>query len=203
MKTQIYLVRHGQTDWNRDKKIQGWSDIPLNQSGIDEAEQLALSMRTLSIHAVYSSPLLRAYRTAEIISRHHGLPITPLDSLKEAGFGRFEGFTWEQLMVHPLVVNRSQVIDRYHDHTGEGESIHDVYLRTSAAIDSLVSKHRQEAILIVSHALAIKTIAYHAGVIEKNQIEHVEIKNAQLYHLAYNHSTDDFEIADFPIVRRS
>ena len=187
---------------NKNKRIQGWTDIPMNKTGIREAEHLAEKVRTIPVDAIYSSPLQRAYQTAEIISRYHKKSIISVDALKEAGFGVFEGLKWEELMSHPLITGRHEGNDRFHDRTGEGESIHDVYLRTSSAIDDLVHKHQNESILIVSHGLAIKTIAYHAGIVSRDQIEQIEIKNAQLYHLDYNHGTGNYGIIDFPITWR-
>ncbi len=80
---QIYLVRHGETDWNRENRLQGQTDIPLNNTGISQAHQLRqkINARNLKFDAVYVSPLQRTLKTAQIIVP--GFPITLDDNLKE------------------------------------------------------------------------------------------------------------------------
>src|SRR3989344_6985915 len=100
MKTVIHLVRHGQTLWNEMHKLQGWSDIPLTAKGKEQAKEVANRLRGHTIHAIYSSTLSRARETAEEIARHHNLSVQTEDSFKEAGFGVFEGMTWEEISNH-------------------------------------------------------------------------------------------------------
>lgn len=126
-----------------------------------------------------------------------------IDSLKEGGFGIFEGFTWAEVMAHPTITNRTGVINRFTEPLGGGESIYDIYTRTSKAVTDLVNNHPGQNILLVSHSLTIKTIAYHAGIVSQEDIDRLDIKNALLYHLDYNHSTQGFEAVDFPIVWRT
>ena len=90
----FYLVRHGQTDWNRAGKIQGTTDIPLNETGRQQAEQLATVLKERSgypaktrIDAVYASPLARAFQTAEILAKEEKLPLRRLTGLRERDFG--------------------------------------------------------------------------------------------------------------------
>lgn len=90
----FYLVRHGQTDWNRAGKIQGTTDIPLNETGRQQAEQLAAVLKERSgypagtrIDAVYTSPLARAFQTAEILAKEGKLPLRRLTGLRERDFG--------------------------------------------------------------------------------------------------------------------
>ena len=94
----FYLVRHGQTDWNRAGKIQGTTDIPLNETGRQQAEQLATVLKERSgypaktrIDAVYASPLARAFQTAEILAKEEKLPLRRLTGLRERDFGCWEG----------------------------------------------------------------------------------------------------------------
>ena len=102
----FYLVRHGQTDWNRAGKIQGTTDIPLNETGRQQAEQLATVLKERSgypaktrIDAVYASPLARAFQTAEILAKEEKLPLRRLAGLRErdldAGKAK-AGSRWKQ-----------------------------------------------------------------------------------------------------------
>lgn len=96
---KLYLIRHGQTGWNIEGKIQGRTDIPLNEKGIRQAELLAEAMRDRPVTALFSSPLKRAFETAEYISKNGKLPVTPVAELAEVDFGLWEGLTWEQIHV--------------------------------------------------------------------------------------------------------
>jgi len=90
----LFLVRHGETDWNRNhKRLQGRKNIPLNAKGIDQAECLAEFFKDIEISASFSSPLSRAYQTANIINRFHNLPIEQDEQLIEMDFGIWEGKT--------------------------------------------------------------------------------------------------------------
>ena len=87
----VYLVRHGETDWNLKRIIQGQSDSPLTPLGEKQARELSSELRTVSLDAVFSSDLGRAERTARIIAQAHGLPVQTTPLLRERRFGRYEG----------------------------------------------------------------------------------------------------------------
>lgn len=90
-KKPFYFVRHGETDWNRQRIFQGISDVPLNETGIEQAQLVGRILKNESIAHIVSSPLIRAKRTAEIINEHLQKPITIVDELKELSFGAIEG----------------------------------------------------------------------------------------------------------------
>lgn len=89
----FYFIRHGQTDWNLEKRMQGHTDIPLNQAGFEQAARAAALFDKIHIDVIVSSPLSRAYKTAEVIAERKGLPIVSEPLLKERHFGKFEGRT--------------------------------------------------------------------------------------------------------------
>lgn len=98
MENIIFLVRHGETDWNKSpKRFQGRKDIPLNQTGIHQAYCLAEYFKNLDIKYIFSSPLKRAYQTAQIINKFHSLPIFQYEELTEMNFGNWEGKTIEEI----------------------------------------------------------------------------------------------------------
>ena len=88
---RLILIRHGETAWNREKKVQGVSDISLNETGVRQAHRLALSLKDEKINAIYTSPLKRAYDTARIIGQFHGASIYVESGLMEMNPGDFEG----------------------------------------------------------------------------------------------------------------
>ncbi|HPS48504.1 MAG TPA: histidine phosphatase family protein, partial [Flexilinea sp.] len=114
--TRFCLIRHGQTDWNLEGRYQGQSDIPLNSTGIKQARLIARVLRDEQFDAVYSSDLLRALRTAEIITEYHdSLKINTDPRLREVNQGEWEGLTrdairdrypkiWEALIENPVSV---------------------------------------------------------------------------------------------------
>ncbi len=97
---RLILARHGQTDWNKERRIQGRTDLDLNETGRAQAEMLAQALKDETVHAIYSSPLTRARDTAEAIARFHGAQVTVLDGLQEIDAGEVDGLTylemWEQ-----------------------------------------------------------------------------------------------------------
>jgi probable phosphoglycerate mutase len=97
MRRVVYLARHGETDWNRAGRWQGWTDIPLNATGEAQASLLADSLRGLGVARIVASDLLRARRTAEIVARALAVADVHVDAdLRERGFGLFEGLTREE-----------------------------------------------------------------------------------------------------------
>lgn len=93
VKKKFYFVRHGKTDWNKKNLCQGQMDIPLNQKGMKEAEQLYPLITTLSFSKIFTSPLTRALQTAQIIQNYCLHPIEIIDALKERKWGLIEGTT--------------------------------------------------------------------------------------------------------------
>lgn len=94
---KLYLIRHGETDWNAARKIQGNTDVPLNAQGVRQAQTLAARLKTgdYGITKVYTSGLARARRTAEIVAAALDVPCETVDGLHEVCFGAWEGGTWE------------------------------------------------------------------------------------------------------------
>ena len=87
---RLYIIRHGETDWNKEKKIQGHTDIPLNEYGRHLAEETAEGMKDISMDLCFTSPLLRAKETAQIVLGDRGIPVIEEPRIMEIGFGSFE-----------------------------------------------------------------------------------------------------------------
>lgn len=95
--TRFFLVRHGETVWNRERKYQGQSDIPLTDEGRIQAEKLSERLKNEEIDIIYSSNLKRAVETAEIIAVNHESEVRPTPLMRELNFGVWEGMTFEQV----------------------------------------------------------------------------------------------------------
>lgn len=150
--TRIYLVRHGETDWNLVRRIQGRTDIPLNATGRAQALRTAGLMEGRRWSGVVSSPLARAAETAAIIAEHLGLELAaPMPELIERNYGDAEGFTDAELdLRYP---GGSEVPGR--------ESRTDVVERMQRALRALGSAHPDGDIIVVSHGGAIRSLLAH------------------------------------------
>lgn len=152
---EIALVRHGQTDFNRDGKLQGTSDIPLNETGIAQAHTAARLLADDRWDAVVSSPLERAAATADIIAATLGLEVGGrYASLIERAYGEAEGLTKEQ------------AVERFgNDWPGE-EDFDDLQRRAVAAVDDVAERNPVDALVIVTHGTFIRAFADHVTGIE-------------------------------------
>lgn len=152
--TQFWLVRHGETEWNASKRLQGWLDIPLSQVGIRQAEQLADYLQSsafdVSIDAIVSSDLNRAFETARIAAGHLGHSVDTYRELRERCYGVYEGQDWAALQ--DLRINDTRVDFRDPQQSIEqGESLEQFGTRIGAAFEKLAQQHKGQRILAFSH----------------------------------------------------
>jgi probable phosphoglycerate mutase len=160
--TRILAIRHGETAWNRDTRIQGHTDIELNDHGRWQAAQLAEALRDEPIAAVYASDLLRAHETAQAVARTRGHAVTTHPGLRERCFGRFEGHTWtelEQRFPEESLAWRKRVPDFA---PPGGESLLQLEARVVPAVEELAARHPGEQILVVAHG-GVLDILYRAA----------------------------------------
>ncbi len=150
---KVYLVRHGETEWNRMGRIQGWEDIPLSREGIMQAHVLREKLKDVPLHAVYSSDLSRAIQTAEIIAEPHGLEVIPLWGLREAKRGLLNGLTYKEIEEQYPDFLRNFIRDPYRTRPPEGESLEDSEQRVRQALELIREENPGKNVLIVSHAL--------------------------------------------------
>jgi probable phosphoglycerate mutase len=154
---KVILIRHGETDWNRARRIQGGnSDTQLSQRGRQQVESLALRLQPEKIDAIYSSPLQRAQDTAQAIARYHRLPVEIEPSLKEIDVGELEGMSIAGVgKLSELLVNYKQG-DELPRLPG-GESLTEVQQRVWSTTRRLVDKHREGVLVVVSHYFSVLT----------------------------------------------
>jgi broad specificity phosphatase PhoE len=148
--TTLFLARHGETDWNRELRIQGSSDIELNDLGRAQARALAQELEHVELDAIYASDLSRARATAEVVAASHGLAVRFDPRLRERSFGSWEGLTREDIAVLPE--------GSRHD----GETDDEVRERVVEAVQAIADEHPGETVLVVSHGGALNTLWHHA-----------------------------------------
>lgn len=151
---KVYLIQHGQTDWNIKGKLQGTTNIPLNSVGIAQASMVAYRINNCDISAVYTSGLTRARQTATIISRTIGVDFTVVPNLREQDFGDYSGYTINEVYdtwghKYPECVLRPL--------NGEHWSV--LRNRSVTSFDNILSSHfNDESIVVVSHGGVLSSI---------------------------------------------
>ena len=147
--TTILLARHGETDWNREGRFQGWADPPLNATGRAQAVDLSVQLMAEELAAVYSSPLRRAYETAEVVAASRGLEPVTVDALREVDVGSWSGLTRAEI--------EQRFPDQYARWLGygqgweDGETYEQMVDRVVGALQELAEARDGERILAVTH----------------------------------------------------
>ena len=150
--TRICIIRHGETDWNVEKRIQGHTDIPLNENGRAQAMAMAFNAAHQRFQAIYSSDLARAQETAWVLAQREGLEVKLLSQLRERHFGVFQGITAAQgAELHPAAYAYYVARDLEYDFE-TGESLRGFAERVSEGIDWLLRHHSGQTIAAVSHS---------------------------------------------------
>lgn len=145
------MVRHGETDWNLEKRIQGHIDIPLNATGRAQAEAAARGLSAHDFAAAYSSDLGRAWQTAQAAAGRLGLELLREPGLRERNYGIFQGLTpAETARHHPAAHARYRVRDPHFDFE-TGESLTEFAGRVVAAVEGLAGRHPGRMVLLVAH----------------------------------------------------
>jgi probable phosphoglycerate mutase len=152
--TTILLARHGETDWNSERRWQGHADRPLNDVGREQARELAESLATRAIDVVYSSDLIRAHETALIVGARLGLPVEIDTGLREVDVGDWAGRLLTEIeAADPDGFRRWQ---QGHKAWNGGESYEEMGERVVAAVLRLAARHPGQTVLIVSHGGSIR-----------------------------------------------
>jgi probable phosphoglycerate mutase len=161
--TEILLVRHGETDWNRERRFQGHADPPLNDDGREQARELAERVSGEDITAVYTSDLLRARETAEILAAALDAEVVALRELREIDVGSWQGLTWPEIeQRHPEGAARWHQDGHGWD---SGETYEQLGERIVAALAEIASNHPGQRVLVVGHGGTVRaTRAYVEGV---------------------------------------
>lgn len=167
----IYIVRHGQTDWNLEGRSQGHADIELNSTGLKQAEEIKEMLKNYNFDLVFSSPLKRAYKTAEIITNKE---IIVDNRLIERSNGDLDGFKKE--IIDNLVDLRDINETRYNI-----EKLTDFRERIKSFFDEITEKYPNKNILVVTHAgVSIYTRCYFEGEPKDNDYESYKLKNCEI-----------------------
>ena len=151
MATKLILVRHGETNWNKESRFQGNKDIALNQRGESQAQKLAQRLAEEEIDVIYSSDLDRAHKTAQIIAAKHNLAVQTHSNLQEIDFGVWEGLTYQEINEqYPNEFESWKENPEVNNPEG-GESLKDIESRVCQALTEILEEHEGKTILIAAH----------------------------------------------------
>lgn len=191
MVTELFWIRHGETEWNCLKRFQGHQDVPLSPIGRQQAYQVAEYLKNRSFAAIYSSDLKRAYQTAEIIAEKHGLVVQRFTELRERHCGDWEGLTltqierqyddWEQVSLHGGKYGIEKT-----SHVGQ---------RFLNKCEELAKKHEGEVIAVVAHGMCMNA-ALSVVTEGKYGPGKSRIHNTGICHLIYN-KNKGFQMVSF------
>jgi broad specificity phosphatase PhoE len=156
--TRVYLVRHGQTAWNRELRFRGRADIPLNENGHKQASAIADTLKDKGINAIYTSPLRRSIETAQPVAESLQLEIVPAQELIDINYGEWEGLTYDEVRQRYATVYRQWEVRPDLVTFPRGERLDDVRERAFSAFTEIVEKNRGKSILIIPHRVINKVL---------------------------------------------
>lgn len=183
MTHKLYFVRHGETDWNAEGRLQGQRDIPLNDLGRVQAEEVGAIVARLEPRfedlAYWASPLGRARETMEIMRARLGLHPSSYrtdERLKELSFGDWEGLTWAEVERHSPRLAASRIADKWRTKPPGGENYEDVAVRLSAFAATL-----ERPSLVVAHGGVGRALMALRGALDKERAAEVHVRQGVVY----------------------
>lgn len=183
---ETLLIRHGQTEWNALKKVQGKADIELNEKGIKQANDTKILLKNEKIDLIVCSPLTRAIQTAKIINNGRNLPIVFDERLSERNFGEFEGmsntdFDYESFWSYKQNIEYQKA-----------ENIREFFQRVYSFLDDIHLKYKNKRILLVAHGgISIPVYCYFNGIPDKDTLLGLALENCEVAKYIYKEKEID------------
>jgi broad specificity phosphatase PhoE len=189
----LYLIRHGATEANtrRPYVLQGRrTDLPLSEIGRRQADAARRALEARAINHVYSSPLLRARQTAELLAQPHGLPVSLVDQLTECDVGRWEGLSWAEVRQQD-----GPYLDTFEADPGtvpyaDGESFQQVHDRAIPALQRLIRTQPAGNLIVVTHNVVARVIVAHVTGIAIAKARSIRLDNAGITIIAITESSE-------------
>lgn len=172
----LVLVRHGESEGNIRRIMQGHLDLPLTDAGREQARLVAARLASMSLAAIYSSPLSRAFETARVIAAHHALDVRPVQGLREGGWGDAQGLTWAEVAARWDVTGGRPLAEVIPG----AETPESLRTRAAAAIDALLDRHAADVAVCVSHAGTIAQLVAHLIGMSEGQLPRLRTGNTAI-----------------------
>jgi probable phosphoglycerate mutase len=176
----IFIVRHGETDWNNQKRLLSYTDISLNSNGRDQVERLSQSLSQTHIDVIFSSPLKRAIETSQIVAQHHNNEIVLEESLREVNFGSQEGDTISTKFREGLTLE-----EQYNYVHPEGESLAERVIEIKKKLDKWQRQYSGRTILLSTHGYLKKAILIAMGLHTYESLLNIRFENSALTYIKH------------------
>lgn len=155
---KVILIRHGETDWNREQIFRGRIDVALNEVGLAQAKAVGASLKDIQIDAIYSSPLGRAFETARIVGEDRNCEVKVEEGFIDIDFGRWQGLSHQKIKeeykgLYETWLSKPQMVT-----FPEGESLKEVRTRSMKSLEKVIKNHPGETLAIVSHRVLNKVL---------------------------------------------
>ena len=155
---KVILIRHGETDWNREQIFRGRIDVALNEVGLAQAGAVKESLKDVKIDRIYSSPLSRAFETASVLSENRGLKVEIEKGFIDIDFGRWQGLSHEKVKEEHKGLYETWLAEPHKVVFPDGESLEDVSKRSMETLEKVIKNHPGETLAIVSHRVLNKVM---------------------------------------------
>lgn len=185
MPTNLVLVRHGETEWNRNSRYQGVVDIELNKKGKTQAEHLYDYLKDEEFDAIYSSTLKRAYHTIKDIADYQDKDVITIADLMEINFGEWEGLTFSEIEKDYPDLAKKWAKDPTCCKPPEGEHIKEVEERVGKTIDRIVDENADNKILIATHGGIVRIIIAYLLELPLSRIFSIEVDNVSISRIKF------------------
>ena len=182
---RLFVLRHGETEWSRERRFTGGRDVGLTPAGKAQAEAAAVALAASPVHAVYTSPLVRAHTSAELIARSRYLPVRLDARFAEMGFGRWEGLTLEHAAAEAPALYAAWRTTPHTAAPPDGESLMSVAARVAEGIAVLQATHAGEAVVLVTHAIVVRLIVLAALGLDADRLWSIDASPGGLTEIEY------------------
>lgn len=182
--TRLLLVRHGETQWNLDQRVQGHHDVPLTERGVEQAQRLASWLSGESIAAIYSSDLQRARTTADVLAGDR-VPVTDDPRFREGRFGVFEGLTTPEIQARYPEEFRLWRESAVEHRPPGGETLEDLLERCVAGARDALARHGGETIMIVAHGGPVRVLVCGLLGLEMRHYPQIRVENTSVTRIYY------------------
>ena len=180
MGCRIFLIRHGETIWNKQLKFQGHEDVPLSTGGLEQASALASRLEGQTLDGVYASDLSRAMETARGLAAPRGLEVFTDPSLREMNFGQWEGLTFKQIQEKYQEQVKLWWSNPVDTRVPGGETLSELAARVTAFVSGLVEKHAGGQVAVVCHGGPVRVLVAKVLGMDLNQYWRIRQDNASL-----------------------
>lgn len=193
---KLYLIRHGQTDWNVAGKIQGSTDIPLNETGKRQAACLAKGMEKRPVSRVFTSTLSRAYETARAIGDSQNVPVYGLFELQEVNYGYWEGLTMEEIEQRYPKELQQWYLSPVEVAPPGGETQTQVYERCKAAINRILEQGDGDVAVVSHGATVVFLLEYMLDGTGRDEEDDIIVGNASISTVEYDRDLKRFVLTE-------